>query len=206
MDHEVYVMSSQEYVQSMVDEMNDPTLKSAAIAMIEGREILDPVFLGNYLANVGLCVEADPVNTKEIILAAQNNLSVMAELESNLDLSHSTIEPDCDEEDFEAEARMRFTDIADLTGLEPFLSREKLEELTSMVNDNIRLVQANPKKYECLWTRAADFRDMFLGDRFSLTRYFINEITRATDWVLRGVDRPRLGDQNVRHLCWNRIF
>jgi hypothetical protein len=195
-------MDTHEYVTNMVNEMNDPELRTAAIAMLEGQEILDPIFLGNYLANVGLCAEHE--GASEIVCLAKAHPEVMAKLESQLDFSQSTIQPDCDEEDFETEAVMRFTDLVDLTGLEPFLSEEKLKELTEMANRNIRLVQANSKKFECVWERATDFRDMFLGDRFGLPRYFINEITRATDWVLRGVDRPAMGDQKIRQLCWNR--
>jgi hypothetical protein len=167
--------------------------------MLEGQEILDPAFLLSYLANVGLCAEHE--GAEEIIRVAKTNPEIIAQLEKCLDLSASK---DINLEDDETDIIIRFTDIVETMGLEPFLSHEKLGELTQMANRNIRLAKKNSARLEFLWDNAAAFRDMFLGDRFGLPRYFVGEMTSAVCWVTRDVDRPAMGDQKVRQLCWNR--
>lgn len=194
-------MDTHKYVQAMIDEMNDSDLRTAAIAMLEGREILDAAFLISYLSNVGLCAEHE--GAEEIIRVAKAHPEIIAQLEECLDLSTSR---DINLlEDEETDIIVRFTDLIDTMGLEPFLSHEKLGELTEMANRNIRLAKKNSARLEFLWDKAAAFRDMLLGDRFGLPRYFVGEMTSAVCWVTRDLDRPSTGDQKIRQLCWNRV-
>jgi tetratricopeptide (TPR) repeat protein len=186
--------SSHDFRASLAQELRDTV--QDAIAMLSGREALDPVFLLDCCATAGLCAGSESDFKLAPLLEALHHAAFSAagraklreaaalvELGPKLDL---TLDMD------EFERVDRFHRLVELSGLERFLEGPDRARLGDLIERNQHIVLGDLEHFADLHGPALFLRDALPVPRRHLARRFVDAFLTATEPFPVLLDEQRL--------------
>ncbi|HRE89289.1 MAG TPA: hypothetical protein PK095_09125, partial [Myxococcota bacterium] len=178
------------YLQSLIAELAETA--PDAIAMLEGRLELDPIFLLDACATAGLLehaeLAAEVSNLRDrLYLTAKSDSGskVLARATEDLDLGPSL---DLDASGDMVEQGDRLARLTELAGLATVANAATRARLQHRLDHNAALVLAYSDSFDPLWASAAFLRDAIPAPRTHLAKAFLSEVLGALTPELYEVD------------------
>lgn len=203
-----------EYLQSLIAELAGTA--SNAVAMLEGRLELDPIFLLDVCATAGLLEHAelpqDVAGLRDGLYARAHSRvgrDVLSRATATLDLGPSL---DLDPAGDMVEQSDRLARLTELAGLATVVDDATRERLQDRLDHNAALVLAYSDSFDPLWATAAFLRDAIPAPKTHLVKSFLAEVLNALAPELYAVDHASLSTRLEQILSsdtrswWQRLM
>lgn len=188
------------YQQSLIAELSETAVD--AIAMLEARLELDPIFLLDVCATAGLLEHAelpeDVAASRDALYAAatsKRGSDVLALATAELDLGPSL---DLDPSGDMAEQGDRLARLTELAGLATVVDKATRARLQDRLDHNVGLVLAYSDSFDPLWATAAFLRDAIPAPKTHLAKSFLAGVLNALAPELYAVDHASLATRLER--------
>lgn len=188
------------YQQSLIAELSETAVD--AIAMLEARLELDPIFLLDVCATAGLLEHAELPrdcaalrDALYVAAASQRGSDILSFASSKLDLGPSL---DLDPSGDMAEQGDRLTRLTELAGLATVVDKATRARLQDRLDHNAALVLAYGDRFDPLWATAAFLRDAIPAPKTHLAKAFLAEVLNALAPELYVVDHASLATRLER--------
>lgn len=201
------------YQQSLIAELSETAVD--AIAMLEGRLELDPIFLLDVCATAGLLEHAalpqDVAGLRDDLYAKAHSRAgrdILSLATADLDLGPSL---DLDATGDMAEQGDRLARLAELAGLATVVDQATRARLQDRLDHNAGLVLAYSDSFDALWATAAFLRDAIPAPRTHVAKAFLGSVLSALAPELYAVDHASLATRlerlfaNDTRTWWQRI-
>lgn len=201
------------YQQSLIAELSETAVD--AIAMLEGRLELDPIFLLDVCATAGLLEHAelpqDVAALRDALYRAatsERGPDILSLATAELDLGPSL---DLDPAGDMAEQGDRLARLTELAGLATVVDKATRARLQDRLDHNAGLVLAYSDSFDALWATAAFLRDAIPAPSTHVAKAFLASVLSALAPELYAVDHTSLATRleslfaNDTRTWWQRL-